>query len=216
VPVSSARRSSWPASLSCGVGSKSLRVRAVVSRRVAYFPSSLCLAARLSLWLRFPYRFSTFFSLPPDLVTIDLPPLAILVAPFLSLIRSPLTTGPITSHALTALLSLLQIFPPASSIDEQSSQDLISALSEISSAVTSCKFEASDSQGDEVVLLKMLGVIGVVVDRYGGGGAGSVFLGDKEVCEMLETGLGMCCQMRLSGEPRSFLTCDAPLRLAIF
>lgn len=123
-----------------------------------------------------------------------------LVAPFLSLIRSPLTTGPITSHALTAILSILTIFPQAPQPTEQPSEDLTKALSDVSWAVTHCKFEASDSQGDEVVLLKILGVIGKVVEGWGGAAGRSVALGDKEVCEMLETGLGMCCQMRLSGE----------------
>ena len=53
-------------------------------------------------------------------------------------------------------------------------------------------------------MLKILGVIGKVVEGWGGsGGKEGVALGDKEVCEMLETGLGMCCQMRLSGELRS-------------
>ncbi|KAL7413936.1 hypothetical protein BDY24DRAFT_386920 [Mrakia frigida] len=129
----------------------------------------------------------------------ELPPLASLVAPFLSLIRSPLTTGPITSHALTAILSLLTLFPPASAANSPQDEDLTKALSDISWAVTHCKFEASDSQGDEVVLLKILGVIGKVVEGWGGSAEEKgVALGDKEVCEMLETGLGMCCQMRLS------------------
>lgn len=125
------------------------------------------------------------------------PPLPSLVSPFLALIRSPLTTGPITSHALTALLSVLSLFPLPSS-SPTPSEDLVLALSDVSHAVTHCKFEASDSQGDEVVLLKILTVIGFLLERWGGS-HGAVSLGDKEVCEMLETGLGMCCQMRLSG-----------------
>lgn len=57
-----------------------------------------------------------------------------------------------------------------------------------------CKFEASDSSGDEVTLLKIMAVI---QDCMCGGV--SEFLGDVEVCEMLETVLTTCCQMRLSG-----------------
>ena len=129
----------------------------------------------------------------------DLPPLPMLISPFLALIRSPLTTGPITSHALAALLSLLTIFPSELPADNEAAEaELTLALSDISSAVTHCKFEASDSQGDEVVLLKILEVLDVLVKRWGGRD-GRTLLGDREVCEMLETGLGMCCQMRLSG-----------------
>lgn len=138
-------------------------------------------------------------SRPSTVSAADLPPLPMLISPFLALIRSPLTTGPITSQALAALLSLLSIFPselPAG--NEAAELELTQALSDISSAVTHCKFEASDSQGDEVVLLKILEVLDVLVKRWGGRD-GRTLLGDREVCEMLETGLGMCCQMRLSG-----------------
>ncbi len=57
-----------------------------------------------------------------------------------------------------------------------------------------CKFEASDSSGDEVTLLKIMAVIQDCM-------CGSIgdTLGDVEVCEMLETVLTTCCQMRLSG-----------------
>ncbi len=66
---------------------------------------------------------------------------------------------------------------------------------ELSSTLSHCKFEASDSSGDEVVLLKIMTVI---QDCFSGSiGLG---LGDIEVCEMLETVLTTCCQMRLSGK----------------
>lgn len=68
------------------------------------------------------------------------------------------------------------------------------ALVELSSTLSHCKFEASDSSGDEVVLLK---IITVILDCFSGSiGFG---MGDIEVCEMLETVLTTCCQMRLSG-----------------
>lgn len=65
---------------------------------------------------------------------------------------------------------------------------------DLSSTVSHCKFEASDSAGDEVVLLKIMTVIQDCLCGSVGGG-----LGDIEVCEMLETVLTTCCQMRLSG-----------------
>ena len=116
-------------------------------------------------------------------------PLPDVLSPFFDIIRSPLSTGPITAAALSALHSFFVcglISPQALSLDI--------ALTELSNTVSHCKFEASDSSSDEVVLLKIMTVIqdcmcGTVGDR----------IGDIEVCEMLETVLTTCCQMRLSG-----------------
>ena len=71
---------------------------------------------------------------------------------------------------------------------------LDACLSELSSTVSRCKFEASDSSGDEVTLLKIMTVIQDCMCNPVGDN-----LGDIEVCEMLETVLTTCCQMRLSG-----------------
>ena len=127
-------------------------------------------------------------------------PLTTLLAPFFSIIRSPLSTGPITSAALSALNSFFLcdlIAPNAVGLDH--------TLVELSSTVSRCKFEASDSQGDEVVLLKIMTVIQNCMCGSVGG-----TLGDIEVCEMLETVLTTCCQMRLSGVSRA-ICCNAAL-----
>ncbi|EJF65717.1 Sec7-domain-containing protein [Dichomitus squalens LYAD-421 SS1] len=123
-----------------------------------------------------------------DIEDIHSLPLSTLLSPFLAIIRSPLSTGPITSAALTALHNffLCGLFYPTAF-------SLPSALSELSSALSSCKFEASDSSGDEVVLLKIMTVINDAMC----GDAGRT-LGDIEICEMLETVLTTSCQMRLS------------------
>ncbi|KAI9822830.1 MAG: GDP/GTP exchange factor for ARF [Phylliscum demangeonii] len=68
----------------------------------------------------------------------------------------------------------------------------------LSSAITHCRFEASDSAADEIVLLRILKlmesmILGPVGDT----------LGDESICEMMETGLSMCCQGRLSELLRS-------------
>ena len=117
-------------------------------------------------------------------------PLSTLLSPFLSIIRSPLSTGPITSAALTALHNFFLC-----SLIYSQAPSLQSALAELSSALSSCKFEASDSSGDEVVLLKIMTIIQDAMS----GSVGSA-LGDIEICEMLETVLTTSCQMRLSGE----------------
>ncbi|KAI0807169.1 Sec7-domain-containing protein [Fomes fomentarius] len=115
-------------------------------------------------------------------------PLSTLIFPFLAIIRSPLSTGPITSAALTALHNFFicgLFYPDAISLP--------SSLAELSSALSSCKFEASDSSGDEVTLLKIMTVI-----RDAMCGSVGRSLGDIEICEMLETVLTTSCQMRLS------------------
>lgn len=116
-------------------------------------------------------------------------PISNILAPFLAIIRSPLSTGPITSAALSALHSF---FTYGLFVENDPSVD--GALAELSSSVSHCKFEASDSSGDEVVLLRILTVIEDCMC-----GSWSPRLGDIEVCEMLETVLATCVQMRLSG-----------------
>ncbi|KAI0080604.1 Sec7-domain-containing protein [Panus rudis PR-1116 ss-1] len=115
-------------------------------------------------------------------------PLATLLAPFFAIIRSPLSTGPITSAALSSLHNFFLcglIGPGAVGLEN--------ALAELSSTVSRCKFETSDSSGDEVVLLKIMTVIQSCMC-----GSMGELVGDIEVCEMLETVLTTCCQMRLS------------------
>jgi len=118
-------------------------------------------------------------------------PLTVLLSPFFAIIRSPLSTGPITSAALSALHNLF-----VCGLINTKSKELELALVELSSTVSRCKFEPSDSSGDEVVLLKIMTVIQDCLCDYNVGN----LLGDVEVCEMLETVLTTCCQMRLSGE----------------
>ncbi|GAA6008572.1 Sec7 domain-containing protein [Rhodotorula paludigena] len=111
-----------------------------------------------------------------------------LLHPFLEVIRSPETSGPITATALSSIDKFITY-----SILSPSSPNLAAAMSQLSSAGTHCKFEASDSVSDEVVLLKILDVLrNCLTGRLG------QVLSDESVCEMMETGLSMCCQMRLS------------------
>ncbi|KAG9016191.1 GDP/GTP exchange factor for ARF [Tulasnella sp. JGI-2019a] len=114
--------------------------------------------------------------------------LTTLLHPFLAIIRSPLSTGPITS---TALASLVNFF--VSGIITPTSLDISPALVAMSNALAHCKFERSDSAGDEVVLLRIVNVI----DECQSSSVGEM-LGDVEICEILETVLTICCQMRLS------------------
>lgn len=63
----------------------------------------------------------------------------------------------------------------------------------LSTAITHCRFEASESAADEIVLLRILKLMEDMLS-----GPGGALLSDESVCEMMETGLSMCCQSRLS------------------
>jgi brefeldin A-resistance guanine nucleotide exchange factor 1 len=108
--------------------------------------------------------------------------------PFLQVIRSSSTSAPITSLALIAITKFLSY-----GIIRHDSPRLPEAMQQLSSAITHCRFEASDSAADEIVLLRILRLMEVMFS-----GPGGEVLGDESVCEMMETGLSMCCQARLS------------------
>jgi brefeldin A-resistance guanine nucleotide exchange factor 1 len=66
-------------------------------------------------------------------------------------------------------------------------------MQSLSAAITHCRFEASDSAADEIVLLRILKLMEDMLS-----GPGGDLLSDESVCEMMECGLSMCCQSRLS------------------
>lgn len=66
-------------------------------------------------------------------------------------------------------------------------------MQSLSAAITHCRFEASDSAADEIVLLRILKLMEGILS-----GPGGDLLSDESVCEMMETGLSICCQSRLS------------------
>ncbi|KAF2265766.1 cytohesin-2 [Lojkania enalia] len=120
-----------------------------------------------------------------DIRTFDTPSM---LHPFLQVIRSSSTSAPITSLALIAITKFLSY-----NIIGHDSPRLPEAMQQLSSAITHCRFEASDSAADEIVLLRILKLMEGMIS-----GPGGDVLGDESVCEMMETGLSMCCQARLS------------------
>ncbi|KAJ9269863.1 hypothetical protein DTO212C5_4037 [Paecilomyces variotii] len=120
-----------------------------------------------------------------DIRTFDTPAL---LHPFLQVIRSSSTSAPITSLALIAITKFF-----AYNIINRNSPRLSMAMQLLSAAITHCRFEASDSAADEIVLLRILKLMEGMISRPEG-----ELLGDESVCEMMETGLSMCCQVRLS------------------
>lgn len=120
-----------------------------------------------------------------DITEFDTPSL---LHPFLQVIRSSSTSAPITSLALAAIRKFF-----AYKIITIDSPRISLAMHLLSAAITHCRFEATDSSADEIVLLRILNLMELMLS----GPEGSV-LGDESVCEMMETGLSMCCQARLS------------------
>ncbi|KAG1776706.1 hypothetical protein EV702DRAFT_1198097 [Suillus placidus] len=117
-------------------------------------------------------------------------PLPGLIGLFFAPIRAPLSNGSITSAALSALHSFF-----VCNLMAATSLSLEPALVELSSMVSHCKFEASDSSGDKVVFLKIMNMIHDCIAASSVG----AFLGYIEIYKMLETVLMTACQMRLSG-----------------
>ena len=136
-------------------------------------------------------------------------PLDSLLSPFLRVILSPRTTGPITSAALQAVHRFL-----VHGLIRLSAPGARQAIAEIAHATSHCRFEASEASADELVLLRILAVMRELIcepvqssglltplpDHHASLLPTTLadYLGDDSICEMMETGLTMCCQMRLS------------------
>ncbi|KAL4861202.1 hypothetical protein BDV12DRAFT_208274 [Aspergillus spectabilis] len=120
-----------------------------------------------------------------DIKSFDAPAL---LHPFLQVVRSSSASAAITSLALLALTKIFSY-----KIVDRDSPRIAKAMQLLSAAITHCRFEASDSTADEIVLLRILKLMEGMLSWPEGN-----LLGDESVCEMMETGLSMCCQVRLS------------------
>eukprot|EP01114_Cavostelium_apophysatum_P009107 TRINITY_DN2217_c0_g1_i3.p1 TRINITY_DN2217_c0_g1~~TRINITY_DN2217_c0_g1_i3.p1 ORF type:complete len:1471 (+),score=363.32 TRINITY_DN2217_c0_g1_i3:184-4596(+) len=107
--------------------------------------------------------------------------------PFLNVIRSEETSGPITGVALSSVNKFLCTF-----ITERSN-NVAKAIEGIADAVTHCRFEATDPESDEVVLMKILEVLLSCVKS-----PIAVLLTEDLVLEMIQTAFRMSSQTRLS------------------
>ena len=126
-----------------------------------------------------------FTNIPLDIHKFDTPSL---LHPFLQVIQASATSAPITSLALVAITKFFSY-----NLISPDSPRLSMAMQSLSAAITHCRFEASDSAADEIVLLRILKLMEGMLS-----GPGGDLLSDESVCEMMETGLSMCCQSRLS------------------
>ncbi|KAF9518905.1 hypothetical protein BS47DRAFT_1379647 [Hydnum rufescens UP504] len=115
-------------------------------------------------------------------------PVSTLLGPFLDIIRSPLSTGPISSTALASLHTFLVY-----GLVSPTAADIHPALTALSNTISHIQFEGSDPASDEILLFRMLAVIDACMT-----GPLGPHLGDVQVCELLEAVLTICCQMRRS------------------
>ncbi|KAI1336047.1 Sec7-domain-containing protein [Xylariaceae sp. FL0016] len=111
-----------------------------------------------------------------------------LLHPFLQVIQASSASAPITILALKAIRKFLSY-----GFISPDSPRFPLAMQLLSTAITHCRFEASDSSQDEVVLLMILHLMEDMLS-----GPGGHLLSDESVCGMMECGLNMCCQSRLS------------------
>lgn len=121
-----------------------------------------------------------------DISTFDTPTL---LHPFLQVIRASATSAPITSLALIAVTK----FFGYRNIINKDSPRLAIAMQLLSAAITHCRFEPMDATTNEIVMLRVLKLMEGMI-----AGPGGAILGDDSVWEMMQTGLGMCCQLTLS------------------
>ena len=120
-----------------------------------------------------------------DIKTFDTPAL---LHPFLQVIRSSSTSGSITSLALIAITKFLSY-----NIISRDSPRLPQAMQLLSAALTHCRFEASNTAADEIVFLRILRLMEGMIS-----GPGGEILSDESMCQIMETGLRLCCEARLT------------------
>src|SRR6195952_236774 len=120
-----------------------------------------------------------------DIKTFDTPGL---LHPFLQVIRSSSTSASITSLALIAVTKFLSY-----SVISRDSPRLPYAMQNLAAAITHCRFEASSTSADEVVYVRILKLMEALIS-----GPGGDILSDESVCQIMETGLGLCCDQRFT------------------
>lgn len=119
---------------------------------------------------------------------LSLVPVEEFVAPFLAVIRSQLTTGPITGMALSSIHKFLSyglidpLLPHAAR-----------GIENIADAVTHAKFIGTDLASDEVVLMKILQVLRTLLLS-----PISSSITNESVCELMQSCFRICFEMRLS------------------
>ncbi|CAM1293367.1 GBF1 (predicted) [Pycnogonum litorale] len=117
----------------------------------------------------------------------DLEPYTFL-SPFLDVIRSEDTTGPVTGLALSSVNKFL-----AYNLIAASCESAPVAVENIADAITHARFVGTDPGSDEVVLIKILHVLRTLLLTPVG-----ALLTNESVCEIMQSCFRICFEMRLS------------------
>ncbi|GCB69195.1 hypothetical protein scyTo_0001012 [Scyliorhinus torazame] len=112
----------------------------------------------------------------------------VFLRPFLEVIRSEDTTGPITGLALTSVNKFLSY-----GLIEPSHDGAAEGIENMADAVTHARFVGTDPASDEVVLMKILQVLRTLLLTPVG-----AHLTNESVCEIMQSCFRICFEMRLS------------------
>nr|CAD7256018.1 unnamed protein product [Timema shepardi] len=110
------------------------------------------------------------------------------LGPFLEVIRSEETTGPVTSLALAAINKFLSY-----GLVDPTSKSVATTVDNIADAVTHARFVGTDQASDGVVLLKILQVLRTLILSPEGS-----MLTNESVCEIMLSCFRICFETRLS------------------
>ncbi|KAJ8022774.1 Golgi-specific brefeldin A-resistance guanine nucleotide exchange factor 1 [Holothuria leucospilota] len=112
----------------------------------------------------------------------------VFLGPFLDVIRSEDTTGPITGLALSSVNKFLSY-----GLLEANNDRVATGIENIADAVTHARFIGTDTGSDEVVLMKILQVLRTLLLTPVG-----AFLSNESVCEIMQSCFRICFETRLS------------------
>uniref|UniRef100_A0A3P8UJW0 Golgi-specific brefeldin A-resistance guanine nucleotide exchange factor 1 n=1 Tax=Cynoglossus semilaevis TaxID=244447 RepID=A0A3P8UJW0_CYNSE len=112
----------------------------------------------------------------------------IFLRPFLEVVRSEDTTGPITGLALTSVNNVLSY-----GLIDANHEAAADAIENMADAVTHARFVGTDPASDEVVLMKILQVLRTLLLTPVG-----AHLTNESVCEIMQSCFRICFEMRLS------------------
>ncbi|XP_055083101.1 Golgi-specific brefeldin A-resistance guanine nucleotide exchange factor 1 [Periophthalmus magnuspinnatus] len=112
----------------------------------------------------------------------------VFLRPFLEVVRSEDTTGPITGLALTSVNKFLSY-----GLIDASHEAAAEAIENMADAVTHARFVGTDPASDEVVLMKILQVLRTLLLTPVG-----AHLTNESVCEIMQSCFRICFEMRLS------------------
>ncbi|XP_061819811.1 Golgi-specific brefeldin A-resistance guanine nucleotide exchange factor 1 isoform X3 [Nerophis lumbriciformis] len=112
----------------------------------------------------------------------------VFLRPFLEVVRSEDTTGPITGLALTSVNKFLSY-----GLIDANNEGAAEAIENMADAVTHARFVGTDPGSDEVVLMKILQVLRTLLLTPVG-----AHLTNESVCEIMQSCFRICFEMRLS------------------